>query len=296
MEFVSQPDQCQMDAPLRFEIPVIETLQEHESNEEGEDEIKDRRGVMLETVIERPISHQGVEQIVFDLPASMSDVPEQPRGHLGHRERRHPPPVVDLRLFDPLVVLVVPFRYRFLRMENAQGNLNPFRRAKAFRIPSSDLRSPFFPNFRFHQREDALGILKEHPMFPLEHTDHVFVMLQTEIVKGGFRIEGIGQGHIKESSIAKEHSFQQSLGRNHLSLSGLNHLHIQRHRYRESHQMKNHASMIILDHLFVIDLHRPLTTLGTASISTGKKTHGHRRPPPGEANRFEGLCYGPVDG
>ena len=50
-----------MDAPLRFEIPVVETLQEHESNEEGEDEIKDGRGVMLETVIERPISHQGVE-------------------------------------------------------------------------------------------------------------------------------------------------------------------------------------------------------------------------------------------
>lgn len=150
MEFVRQTDQGQMDAPLRFEIPVVETLQEHESNEEGEDEIKDRRGVMLEAMIERPVSHQGVEQIVFDLPASMSDVPEQPRGHLGHREGRNPPPVVDLRLFDPLVVLAVPFRHRFLRMENSQGNLNPFRRGKTFRIPSPDLRSLFFPKFRFH--------------------------------------------------------------------------------------------------------------------------------------------------
>ena len=83
MEFVSQTDQGQMDAPLRFEIPVVETLHEHESNEEGEDEIKDGRGVMLETVIERPISHQGVEQIVFDLPASMSDVPEHSRRAFG---------------------------------------------------------------------------------------------------------------------------------------------------------------------------------------------------------------------
>lgn len=50
-----------MDAPLRFEIPVVETLQEHESNEEGKDEIKDSHGVMLEAVIERPVSHQGVK-------------------------------------------------------------------------------------------------------------------------------------------------------------------------------------------------------------------------------------------
>jgi len=165
-----------MDAPLRFEIPVVETLQEHESNEEGEDEIKDRRGMMLETVIERPISHQGMEQIVFDLPASMSDVPKHPRGHLGHGERRDPPPVMDLRRFDPVVVLAVPFGHRFLRMENSERNLNAFRRGKTFLIPSPDLRSLFFPKFRFHERKDALGILKEQPMFPLEHADHVFVM------------------------------------------------------------------------------------------------------------------------
>lgn len=61
MEFVSQTDQGKMDAPLSFEIPVIETLQEYESNEEGEDEIKDGHRVMFETVIERPVSHQGVE-------------------------------------------------------------------------------------------------------------------------------------------------------------------------------------------------------------------------------------------
>src|SRR4030067_734286 len=116
MEFISQADQGQMNAPLRLEVPVVETLQEHKGNEEGKDEIKDRRGVMLETVIERPISHPGVEQIVFDLPASMSDVPEHSRGHLGHGKRRYPPPVMDLSLFDPLVVLAVPLGHRFLRM------------------------------------------------------------------------------------------------------------------------------------------------------------------------------------
>jgi hypothetical protein len=37
MKFRGQADQSQMDATLRLEVPVIETLQEHESNEEGED-------------------------------------------------------------------------------------------------------------------------------------------------------------------------------------------------------------------------------------------------------------------
>ncbi len=50
-----------MIAPLRFEISIVEALQEHERNEEGKDKIKDGRGVVFETVIERPVSHQGVE-------------------------------------------------------------------------------------------------------------------------------------------------------------------------------------------------------------------------------------------
>ena len=61
MEFVGKTDQGQMDAPLRFKISVVETLEEHESDKKGEDEIKDGSGVMLETVIEGKVSHQGVK-------------------------------------------------------------------------------------------------------------------------------------------------------------------------------------------------------------------------------------------
>ncbi len=49
MEFVNQTDQSKMYAPLRLEVPVVESLQEHESNEEGQDEIKNGHGTMLET-------------------------------------------------------------------------------------------------------------------------------------------------------------------------------------------------------------------------------------------------------
>lgn len=67
---------------------------------------------------------------------------------------------MNLSLFDPLVVLTVPLRYRFLRMENPQGGLNAFSRCKFLRIPGPNLTSTFFPELWFHQREDALGILK----------------------------------------------------------------------------------------------------------------------------------------
>lgn len=90
---------------------------------------------------------------------------ELSRGHLGHGERRHPPPMVDLSLFDPLVVFAVSFGHCFLRMENSQSNLNAFRRGKAFRIPSPDLAVIFFPELRFHQREDALGRLAKSLSF-----------------------------------------------------------------------------------------------------------------------------------
>jgi hypothetical protein len=166
-----------MQASLGLQVPVIETLQEHEGDEEGENEVEDRCGLVFEAVIERPISNQTMEQIIFDLPASMSDVAEQACGESSHGKGRHPPPMMDLCLFDPLVVLTMPFGHRLFGMENPQGGLNAFSRCKTFRIPGPNLASSFFPTLRFHQREDALGILKEHPVLSLQDSNDVFSML-----------------------------------------------------------------------------------------------------------------------
>ena len=61
MQFRGQADQGQMQTPLGLEVPVIETLEEHESNKEGEDKIEDGCRVMFEAVIERPVSDESVE-------------------------------------------------------------------------------------------------------------------------------------------------------------------------------------------------------------------------------------------
>src|SRR4030042_1333157 len=146
MQFRGQADQGQMQTPLPLEVPVVETLQEHERNEKRENEVEHGRWLMLKTVIERPISYQRMEQVVFDLPPLMSDIPEQTCAELRLGQRCYPPPVVELCLLDPLMLLTLPFGHRFLRMENPQGDLNAFGCAKAFCIPGSDLGVPFLPN------------------------------------------------------------------------------------------------------------------------------------------------------
>jgi hypothetical protein len=133
------------------------------------------------------------------------------------------------------VVLTVPYGHRSFCTENAQRKLNAFSRCKTFRVPGSDLASTSLPQLGFHQREDDLGILKQHSLFSFEHGNNVFVMLHPEIEKGGFHLQGVGQHPIKESSIATHRSFQQSFGRNDLPLSGLIHLHIQGNRHLGSH-------------------------------------------------------------
>jgi hypothetical protein len=67
MQFRGQGDQGQMQTPLGLEVPVTETLEEHESKEEGENEVKDRCRLMFEAVIERPVSDETMEQMVFVL-------------------------------------------------------------------------------------------------------------------------------------------------------------------------------------------------------------------------------------
>ncbi len=65
-------------------------------------------------MIEGPMSDEGMVQFVFDLPASMSDVPEQTCGQSRLGECHQPPPVVDFRLLDPLVILSMRMNHRFL--------------------------------------------------------------------------------------------------------------------------------------------------------------------------------------
>jgi hypothetical protein len=68
VEFHGQADQGEVCSPFGLQVSIVKALQEHKSDEEREDEVEDGRRLMLETVIEGPVGHQGVEEIILDVP------------------------------------------------------------------------------------------------------------------------------------------------------------------------------------------------------------------------------------
>ena len=118
IEFHGQTDQAEVGPAFRLQVPIVETLEEYKRDEEGKDEVENGRRLMLETVIEGPVGHEGIEEIVFDVPPAVCHTPEHPCRQPGCRKRRHPPPVVQFRLLDPSVAMALSDRDLLLGVEN----------------------------------------------------------------------------------------------------------------------------------------------------------------------------------
>ena len=62
----------------------------------------------------------------------------------------------------------------------------------------------------------------------------------------------------------------------------------------ESHQMKDDAPMIILDHLLSLNLNLTLTTRRTTTPPRGKKTHARPEPLPGNGQPLRSALFRPT--
>ena len=78
IELHGQGNQRDVVPPLRLKVPPVKALQQDEGDEEREDEREDGRRLVLEAVIEGPVGHQGVEEIVLDVPPVVRHAPEHP--------------------------------------------------------------------------------------------------------------------------------------------------------------------------------------------------------------------------
>ena len=76
IERVAQANERQVSPALRLQVAVVEALKQHEGDEEGQHEIEDGRGIVLEAVIQGPMGDEGVEEIVLDVPAAVTGPPE----------------------------------------------------------------------------------------------------------------------------------------------------------------------------------------------------------------------------
>ena len=64
-----------MEAGGGFQIPTPEALQQHVGEEQRQDEVDDRRRIVLEAVVQGPVGAEGVEAVILDIPAIVSRLP-----------------------------------------------------------------------------------------------------------------------------------------------------------------------------------------------------------------------------
>jgi len=181
---------------------------------------------MFKAVIEGPMGREGVEEIVFNLPSAVAYPPELAAGEFGEGKGGGPPPVMEFGRFDPFLRDAPSSGERFFCMEDPQRSFNSFDRGKSFGVPQPDLLFGFFPEIGFHLSKQTLSILKKSPLFPFEDHHDLLPMVNAEVDEGGFKVEGIPDNPVEETTIGLGDTFQESFCRDHLSFPWQNHLHV----------------------------------------------------------------------
>jgi hypothetical protein len=122
------------------------------------------------------------------------------------RESGRPPPMMIFDGFDPLLADTLSFGEGLIGMEHTEWYLDSFGRGKAFHIPKLSQPSRFVPKTGFHLGEETLCVLKQGSLIPLDDGYDMLAMVDTEIEKGSFEIEGVSDHPIDETPVTLEHT------------------------------------------------------------------------------------------
>jgi len=123
---------------------------------------------MFKAMIQSPMSGERVEEVIFNIPSTMACLPEVTARKLRKRESGCPPPVMFFNVFEPLFGNASSPRDSLMGMEHTEGCLDPFGIAKPFRVPELSQPPGLIPKTGFHLRKQALRILKQNPLIPLD--------------------------------------------------------------------------------------------------------------------------------
>jgi len=187
-----------------FEIFQVEALEQDKGDKESQDKIDDSGGVMFKAVIQSPVGGEGVEEVIFDIPSTMACLPKLITWKLRKREGGGPPPMMIIDGFDPLFADTLSPGDGLIGMKYPERDLDSFGRVKPFRVPELSQSSRLVPKTGSHLGKQALCILKQGSLIPLDDSDDMLSMVDTEIEKGGFEIERISDHPIDETSITLE--------------------------------------------------------------------------------------------
>lgn len=160
VQFTGKTDQSEAGSAWRLEVSKVEALKQDEGDKEGQDEIEDGSGLMFKTMIQRPMGGEGVKEVIFNVPAIVTNLPELTTGELSERQSGGPPPMMIFDGFSPLPGDPFPLGESLMGMKDAQGPLHAFGGSEAFRIPESGPSSRLVPKARFHASKQTLSILQ----------------------------------------------------------------------------------------------------------------------------------------
>ena len=118
----------------------------------------------------------------------------------------------------------------------------------------------------------------------------VLAMFPAEVHEGGVQIEGVPHHDVEEAAIEGKHPLQQPFGRRFFAFAGQQQFHVQRHRQVMPDQMTDHAAVIVLGHLLLVDGKDPGLALGTTAFPAGEKTRGRPRPQSTDPRRWPTPC------
>jgi hypothetical protein len=162
---------------------------------------------MFKAMIQSPMGGERVEEVIFNVPSTMAYFPKLTAGELRKREGGRPPPMMLFDGFDPFLADTLSLGDGLIGVEHTERYFDSFGRGKTFHVPELSQPPGFVPKTGFHLCKETLRILKQGSLIPLDNGHDMLPMVDAEIEKGSFSIEGISDHRIEETPITLEHPF-----------------------------------------------------------------------------------------
>ena len=179
----------------------MEALEQDVGDEQGEHEVDDRRGVMLETVVERPVFAEGIEEIVLDIPPSVSEAPQFAGWQDGCGYRCASRPVALESLLDPPGAAPSAFRDGLFGIEDAYREGACFAVEHSLDIPASNRFVPLAPDLRLRHRDKPFDVIEERLVVLLKGCNDVLALRDPEGDHLFIEVQRVNDRDIEEPTV-----------------------------------------------------------------------------------------------
>ena len=272
VEFGRQSDEGegQLLPELRLEVSQVETLEYDECDKQGEDEVDYCCGVVFETVVERIVGGQDVEEVVLDVPPAVAGLPEFSSRENVFRYVCDPHPDYCLDFGYPFAANLFSFSRGLFDVEYPHGNVD-ICALEAFDVPCPDLGpcvfNVLFPAYVVSDSSEPLYILEKGFVVLFQYGDEALFVFDAQVYERGPVVQGVAADGVEEAREGRENTFEKALGASDLVFAGTYKLAVDGQGDFIPDNMADNNAMKILGDFFAFDGDCPCETLVAAPAS-----------------------------